>query len=148
MTGEPGRILAIDLGAARAGLALSDPLGITAQPAGMIPRTGAATFLKEVERFVRDHGVSRVVVGHPLLLSGLAGDRARDAERFASGLREDLPDVPVELWDERFSTAEVERTLIAANVSRRKRRQVVDALAAVVILQAYMESLAERDRAQ
>ena len=141
MTGARGRVLAIDLGSVRIGLALSDPLGITAQPAGFVPRArGLGDDLSVIRDLVRAHEATRVVVGLPLLLSGEAGERARDATRFAEELRAGLPAVTVDLWDERFTTKEASRVLIAGNVRRRKRKEVVDSLAAVLILQSYLES--------
>ena len=132
-------MLGIDLGTVRIGLALSDPLGITAQPAGVLRRRGPRADLEALAALVRDREVTRIVVGYPLLLSGEAGIAAKEAEEFAGRFRERLPGVPIDLWDERWTTKEVERTLIAADVSRRKRRQVVDSLAAVLILQGFME---------
>jgi putative Holliday junction resolvase len=79
-------------------------------------------------------------VGLPLLLSGEEGQGATAARRFAARLRESLGDVDVELWDERLTTVQAERTLISANVKRRKRRQVVDGFAAVLILENYLDS--------
>lgn len=139
MSHPQGRILALDLGEVRIGLALSDSLGITAQPIGTVRRAHGARDARAIAGLVREHEATRVVVGHPLLLSGASGTRARDAEGFVADLRLVLPDVPVDLWDERFTTAEVERAMIADRVRRRRRREVVDSLAAVLILQGYME---------
>lgn len=139
MTGEAARVLALDVGLVRVGIAVSDPLGITAQSIGFFDRGGPRRDTAAVARLVAEHGAGTVVVGHPLLLSGEAGTRARDAESFAAALREALPRIAVELWDERFTTAEVERAMIAGGVRRRRRREVVDSLAAVLILQGYLE---------
>jgi putative Holliday junction resolvase len=135
----PGRTLGIDLGDVRIGLALSDLLGVTAQPAGVLVRKNAKADLAALVQLVETHDAVRVVIGLPLLLSGEAGTRARDAEAFATALRAMLPGVAVDLWDERLTTKEAERTLIAADVSRKARRRVVDSLAAVLILQNYMD---------
>lgn len=124
----------------RIGLALSDPLGMTAQPAGVLVRRALAADLASLAAYVRDREVERVIVGHPRRLSGEVGPAAARAEAFARRLGHALGTVPVELWDERLTTAEAERTLVAADVSRRRRRQVVDALAAALILQAWMDA--------
>lgn len=144
MTAKTGRVLAIDLGEVRVGLALSDELGITAQPAGFLERKGIRRNLEAIRRIVLERNVERIVVGHPLLLSGETGARAADAESFASQLRQALSGIPVELWDERLTTVEAERVLISGNVKRRRRREVIDSLAAVLILQGYLESRATR----
>jgi putative Holliday junction resolvase len=140
VTEEGKRILALDLGDARIGLALSDPLGITAQPAGIIKASGIDRDVRRVSELVRKHGVDRVVVGYPLHLSGRVGTRAEEANAFAERLREALPGLAVEMWDERLTTAQAEREMIADNVRRRKRRQMVDSLAAVLILQSYLDA--------
>ena len=124
----------------RIGLALSDALGVTAQPAGVLRRNGLARDLASLTAYIRSHEVERVVVGYPLRLSGEAGPEAARAQAFAGRLRDRLGDVPVDLWDERLTTAEAQRTLVAADVSRRRRREVVDAMAAALILQGWMDA--------
>ena len=140
MTGLARRILALDLGDARIGLALSDPLRITAQPIGYVRRVGQRKVLDQIRELVQHHDVERVVVGNPLLLSGEPGPRSREAEGFSAQLRKRLGDVAVELWDERLTTVQAERAMISHNVRRRRRRQVVDSLAAVLILQSYLDA--------
>ena len=140
MSEDAARILALDLGEVRIGIALSDPLGVTAQPAGILPRRGSRQDPEAVVAFAREHGAGRIVLGHPLLLSGKAGTRAQDAQAFAEVLRRIAPEIPVELFDERFTSAEVERVMISGNVRRKRRREVIDSLAAVLILQSYMGS--------
>ncbi len=139
---RPGRILALDLGDVRVGLALSDPLGITAQPLGKFERRGPKVDLRRVRELIGEHEVERVVVGHPLLLSGEAGERALDAQDFAARLERSLAGVPVVLWDERLSTVEAERAMIRGDVRRKKRKQVIDTLAATLILQSYLDAQA------
>jgi len=136
---QAGRTLGIDLGDVRIGLALSDPLGVTAQPAGVLARKNGKADLEAIAGLVATHAAVRVVVGLPLLLSGEAGTRARDAEAFAAALQQRLPDTAVELWDERLTTKEAERAMIAADVGRKRRREIIDSLAAVLILQGYMD---------
>jgi len=135
-----GRLLGIDLGSVRVGLALSDPLGYTAQPLKSMPRVGPRKDLDFLARLVRENDVKKVVVGLPLMLSGEEGRSATAAREFAGRLEERLSGLPVELWDERLTTVEAERTLVSADVSRRKRKEVVDGMAAVLILQSYMEA--------
>lgn len=133
---EPsGRVLALDLGEARIGVAVSDPDRTVALPHGTIAVTGGIQDLKAVAALSREVGAAEVVVGHPRSLSGGRGPAAMRAEQFAAGLRL-LVDVPVRLQDERLSTAEAEGRLRTAGV--RDRRRSVDATAAAVILEAYL----------
>lgn len=124
----------------RIGLALSDPLGVTAQPAGFLRRSSLARDLAGLTAYIRSHDVERVVIGYPRRLSGEVGPAAVRAEAFAARLRDALAEIPVELWDERLTTAEAQRTLVEADVSRRRRREVVDAMAAALILQGWMDA--------
>jgi putative Holliday junction resolvase len=136
----PGRVLALDLGEARIGLALSDPLGITAQPHGFLERIGPKKDLAVIAELVREHEVAIVVVGLPKLLSGNEGSKAAEAREMAERLRRRLGGVAVELWDERLTTVEAERTLVAGKVRRQRRRERVDSLAAALILQGYLDA--------
>ena len=132
-----GRVLGLDLGDARIGVAISDDDRRMAVPLGTI-RTGAPADLRASAELVREHAVAVVVVGHPLLLSGEAGERAHHAERFAVALR-GLLEVPVELQDERLSTVEADRALREAGARGRDRRRAVDRSAATVILQSWLD---------
>jgi putative Holliday junction resolvase len=134
-----GRILAIDLGTVRVGLALSDPLRITGQPMGRLPRRALRDDLSPLVELVRANDVATVVVGHPLLMSGTAGERALDAEAFVEKLRAEVR-CPVVLWDERLTTVQAERALIEGNVSRKNRRKVVDSAAAALLLQSWLDA--------
>jgi putative holliday junction resolvase len=136
--GEPGRVLGLDLGDARIGVAISDDARRMAVPLGTV-RTGAPQDVQAIVDLVSQHDVTLVVVGHPLLLSGEAGERAHLAERFAEALRSLLP-VEVRLQDERLSTAEADRALRDAGASGRERRRTVDRSAATVILQAWLDA--------
>jgi putative Holliday junction resolvase len=136
-----GRVLGLDLGDVRIGVAISDPDRRLAVPVGTV-RTGAPKDLRAIADLVAENGVSLVVVGHPLLLSGEAGTRAHHAEAFADALRSVL-EVPVVLHDERLSTAEAERALREAGVRGRDRRRSVDRSAATVILQSYLDGSSE-----
>jgi len=136
--GPPGRVLALDLGARRIGVALSDPGGVIAQPHGVIERRGLRETLEHVAALVAAHGVARVVVGEPLTLAGHAGRQAAAAARFVRALQARVP-VPVERVDERLSTAAAERALLAGGASRARRRATRDAVAAALILQTYLD---------
>ena len=136
--GEPGRVLGLDLGDARIGVAISDDRRRIAVPLGTV-RTGAPADVKAIADLVHGHGVTVVVIGHPLHLSGEAGERAHHAERFAEALDAFL-DVPVLLQDERLSSVEADRALREAGASGRERRRTVDRSAATVILQAWLDA--------
>ena len=136
--GDPGRVLGLDLGDARIGVAISDDRRRIAVPLGTV-RTGAPADVKAIADLVHGHGVTLVVIGHPLHLSGKAGERAHQAERFAEALDAFL-DVPVLLQDERLSSVEADRALRQAGASGRERRRAVDRSAATVILQAWLDA--------
>ena len=136
---EPGRVLGLDLGDVRIGVAISDPGRRLAVPLGTV-HTGAPADLKAIAALVREHDVTLVVLGLPLRLSGEAGPSAKHAEAFAEALGAVLP-VPVVLQDERLSTVEADRALREAGAGGRERRRVVDRSAATVILQAYLDAL-------
>jgi len=133
-----GRVLGLDLGDARIGIAISDDARRLALPLGTV-RSGAPADVKAIAELVREHDVTLIVVGHPLLMSGEAGERAHHAERFADALRGLLP-VPVALHDERLSTVQAERALREAGARGRDRRGAVDRSAATVILQAWLDA--------
>jgi len=135
----PQRVVAIDLGARRIGVAVTDGLGLSAQPEETIPRRGGQRDLDAIAAVVRRFDAGRVVLGLPLSPEGERGRAAQSVEAFAARLRAAL-DVPVELIDESFSTVEAEEVLLAADVSRARRRQVVDKIAAAVILKRWLEA--------
>jgi putative Holliday junction resolvase len=134
--------MGLDLGAARIGVAVSDEDRRIAIAIGTV-HTGAPKDLRSIAALVRENGVATVVVGEPLMMSGEAGEAARHAREFADALRAVL-DIPVELVDERLTTVEAERRLAGAGVDARRRRGVVDQVAATVILQAYLDARRER----
>jgi putative Holliday junction resolvase len=141
--GRTGRALALDIGERTIGVAVSDPLGLTGQPAGEIRRTSLPRDLDAIRAMVAEHGATVVVVGLPRSLNGSLGPQARKVQEFVARLREAIPQ-PITFWDERFSTAMAERALIAADVRRAERRRVVDRVAAAVILQSYLDAQAHR----
>ena len=136
-TTRPGRVLGLDLGDARIGVAVSDDDRRLAVPLGTI-HTGAPADLKAIAKLVEDHDATAVVIGLPLSMTGEHGAAATKAESFAGALRSFLH-VPVVLHDERLSTVEAERVLRSAGVGGRERRKVVDRSAAAVILQAWLD---------
>ncbi len=140
---KDNRILAIDLGTKNIGLAVSDPLGLTAQPLPTLRRSNRRADLAHLGELVEALAVERVLVGHPLHLKGYAGARAQQAERFADRLQEKL-EVPVELFDERLTTVEAERLLREAGATRAERRRAADQIAAQLILQTYLDKQATR----
>jgi putative Holliday junction resolvase len=127
--------MALDYGSARTGVAVSDPTGTLARPLGVVERAGTQQGLAELARLVREEEVERVVVGLPLTLRGTRGEQAAETERFVEALRGVLG-VPVELYDERFTTDLAERTAGAAAPE--------DALAAAHLLSTYLEWCAAR----
>lgn len=136
----PGtRILALDHGTKRIGVALSDELGWTGQPLETYERRTLDADLKHIDRLVREHNVAEVVIGLPLRLNGEIGPAARSVQEFVERLERVLS-VPVVTWDERMTTKSAEEVLIAADVSRKKRKGTVDRIAAAILLQSYLES--------
>jgi putative Holliday junction resolvase len=140
----PGRVLGLDLGQARIGVAVSDEAGRVAVPVGTV-RTGAPQDVKAIAALAREYAVARIVVGHPLTLAGASGEAADQAEKFADALRGFLG-IPVALQDERLSTVQAEGELRRAGVKGRDRRAVVDQSAATVILQAYLDRVRRQAR--
>jgi len=132
------RILALDVGAKRIGLAVSDPLGITAQGLEVLTRKDPEADLAGLLNVARQWGVQEIVLGLPRHMDGRPGKAVPEILELARRLQEALG-VKVATWDERLTSAEAERVLIQADVSRRRRRQVVDKMAAVLILQGYLE---------
>jgi len=134
------RVLGLDLGTKRVGVAVSDPRGVVATPYTVLPRaTRRAVDHRAVADLVRELGVQRVVVGLPLSLDGGTGPAARSAMEEADQLRRFL-DVPVDLHDERLTTVAADRSLVAMNVKAGARRKVVDQVAAAVLLQSWLDS--------
>lgn len=132
------RIMGLDLGERRIGVALSDSLGWTAQGVEVIDRK-VTDWLKRVEQLIQEHQVSAIVVGLPRNMNGTIGPRGEACQVAAKELTERFS-LPVHLWDERLSTAAVERTLLEADVSRKKRKEVVDKMAASWILQGFLDA--------
>ena len=133
------RVLGLDVGSRRIGVAVSDPLGITAQGLETIQRRNKRLDLETLRNVIREYDVSEIVVGYPLRMSGEEGIQAEKMQRFAEDLRKHFG-LPVHLWDERLTSAEANRLLRETEMSIHRRGQVVDQMAAVLILQNWMES--------
>lgn len=134
------RILGLDVGDRRIGLAISDPLGYTAQPLFTLHRAGRRADLKSLARALRKHGVTEVVVGNPLYMSGDQSPQAAKAQAFAEELRAEFG-ITVHLWDERLTTTEAHRHLDdAGHAGGRERKRIIDQVAAVLILQSFLEA--------
>jgi putative Holliday junction resolvase len=136
----PGRTLAVDLGGARIGLALSDPTGVVVRPLDPLRAVGARRDVEALACLVQEEGVVRVVVGLPRSLEGDEGPAAAQARRFAARLRGRLPEVTVELWDEALTSVEAERWLRRRGIRAERRRASVDGAAAVLLLRDYLEA--------
>jgi putative Holliday junction resolvase len=134
-----GRVLGIDLGDVRIGIAVSDPLGMTAQGVEVIRRKSESEDLKRLGELIRQYEVQQIVLGFPKNMNGTIGPRGEASQQFAKILEEEFQ-IPVVLWDERLSTMAAERMLLEANVRRDKRKNVVDKMAAAIILQNYLDS--------
>jgi len=136
---RPHRVLGLDVGARRIGVAVSDPLGVTAQGLETLHRKNKKYDFSFLYRVIRDYDVKEIVVGLPLRMSGAEGTQAEKIQLFAEDLRKHFK-LPVHLWDERLTSAEANRLLRETDMSIEKRGQAVDRMAAVLILQGWMES--------
>jgi len=134
-----GRVMALDVGKVRIGVALTDPLGYTAQPLLTVWRKTRGEDLRSLLRLIRKHEVVEIVVGNPLHMSGEVSPWAGKVQEFAEELRV-RSGLPVELWDERLSSVAAHEILNEAGYVRQERKYVIDQVAAVVILQGWMEA--------
>lgn len=134
-----GRVLGLDVGDQRIGVALSDPLGVTAQRLTVIERRELARDLGAVVTLATQQRAEAVVVGLPLTMQGKRGEQADRVMAFVEALREKLF-CPVHLVDERLTTVQGERALLETDTSRRKRRRLIDQIAAQLILQSYLDA--------
>lgn len=140
LTAPHSRILALDLGKRRIGLALSDPLRITAQGLPNIERTNKRSDLDALGELVREHGVGLILIGNPINMRGTEGRQSVWVREFAEAIQSRLG-VPVQLWDERLTSVEAGRVLRQSGISIEKRAAAVDRLSAVILLQSYLDSL-------
>jgi putative Holliday junction resolvase len=137
-TGE--RVLALDLGKKRIGLAISDELGITAQGLDTIERRGRREDIETLRRLAVARGVTRFLIGDPLHMSGDASRQGDYTREFAAEL-ERKTGLPIEFRDERWTSREAERTIRGAGVANRARKPTIDKLSAVILLQSYLDSM-------
>jgi len=142
--GVPKRILAIDFGTRRMGLAVSDALGITAQGLPTLERTRLDADLGRLAELARQYSIERVVLGNPIGTSGRPTPMSAEVERFARKLRGRL-DCPVELWDERLTSVEANRVLRQSGMGIEKRRRAVDRVAATLLLEGYLAGRANAE---
>jgi putative Holliday junction resolvase len=135
-----GRILALDLGKKRIGLALSDPLGITAQGLETLERRGRREDVEFLRRLTVEHGVTMILMGDPIHMSGEAGRQSEYTREFAREL-EYKTGLPVQFRDERWTSREAERALRGSGIANGDRKPAIDRMSAVILLQSYLDSL-------
>ena len=135
------RIMGIDYGDSRVGVALSDPLGITAQGLATLPNKVYTKMLDALVSLVNEHGVEKIVLGMPKNLNGTSGDRAEVTEAFRADLDSRLDGVDIILWDERLTTVQAAGILNVTNTRGKDRKNVIDTVAASIILQSYLDYL-------
>ena len=133
------RAMSLDVGTKTIGVAASDLMMMIAGGVETIRRTSPQKDFERLTQLVKEYEVDTLVVGYPKNMNGSVGERAQMCEVFAEELRQHFPDVKVVLWDERLSTVAAEKVLVDADMRRKKRRQVIDMMAAVVILQNYLD---------
>jgi len=133
------RVIGLDVGSKTIGIAISDPLGITAQGLETIRRKNKRLDFERLGRLLRDYQVTEIVVGYPLRLSGAEGRQSEKMQLFAEELRRKFA-LPVHLWDERLTSSQANRVLREAEISIKKRGEAVDRLAAVLILQSWIDA--------
>lgn len=134
------RILGLDVGDATVGVAASDELLLTAQGVETIRRKSLEHDLKRLGELMEQYSTNRLLVGLPKNMNGTEGDRCAIVRDFAEKIKAEYPDTEITFWDERLSTVAAAKSLIAADVSRAKRKKVIDKMAAVFILQGYLDS--------
>jgi len=133
------RVLGLDPGSKRVGVALSDELGMIAQPLEYIPAEPYEEFVTALLKLIAERGVESIIVGMPRNMDGSYGPAAEKSKALVEKLRE-RTEVPIRTWDERLTTAQANRVLIAGNVSRKKRKEKVDKMAAAILLQSYLDA--------
>ena len=133
------RVLGLDVGSRRIGIAISDPLGLTAQGLPTLQRQNKRLDFEHLAKVIKDYQISEIVVGYPLRLSGMEGIQSEKMQLFAEELRKKFG-LPVHLWDERLTSTQANRLLRETDLSIKKRGQAVDRMAAILILQNWMEA--------
>lgn len=138
------RIMGLDVGSKTIGVAVSDELGLTAQGLKIIQRKTMEDDWRELYAIISQFMIEKIVVGLPINMNGTLGRQAETILEWINRFKDRTP-IPVETWDERFSTVEASRTLLEADLSRKKRKRVIDKLAAVLILQGFLDQARRRD---
>lgn len=133
-----GRIMGLDIGDKTIGVAVSDLMGMTAQGIKTIKRTSKKNDIEEIKQIIKDKQVNLIVSGLPKNMNGTVGPQGEKVQKFCELLKEETG-LKIEFWDERLTTVAAEKTLITADVSRKKRKNVIDMMAAVLILQGYLD---------
>lgn len=134
------RSMSLDVGTRTIGIAVSDLLGMIAGGVETIKRTTPERDFERIGQLIKEHDVDTLVVGYPKNMNGTIGERAQSCEAMAEELRQRFEGIKVVLWDERLSTVAAEKVLVDADLRRKKRKKVIDMMAAVVILQNYLDS--------
>ena len=134
-----GRIMGLDIGDKTIGVAVSDLMGLTAQGVTTIKRVGKKKDIEAIKQIIAEKQVNKIVSGLPKNMNGTVGPQGEKVQKFCELLKEET-NLPFEFWDERLSTLAAERSLIEGNVRRENRKKVIDMLAAVIILQGYLDS--------
>lgn len=134
------RSMSLDVGTRTIGIAVSDLLGMIAGGVETIKRTTLERDFERIGQLIKEHDVDTLVVGYPKNMNGTIGERAQSCEAMAEELRQRFEGIKVVLWDERLSTVAAEKVLVDADLRRKKRKKVIDMMAAVVILQNYLDS--------
>ncbi len=133
-----GRIMGLDIGDKTIGVAVSDIMGLTAQGVTTIKRVGKKKDIEEIKKIISERQVNKIVSGLPKNMNGTIGTQGEKVQKFCELLKQET-NLPIEFWDERLSTVAAERSLIEGNVRRENRKKVIDMLAAVIILQGYLD---------
>ncbi|MCC3864856.1 Holliday junction resolvase RuvX [Terrisporobacter petrolearius] len=133
-----GRIMGLDIGDKTIGVAVSDLMGLTAQGVTTIKRVGKKKDIEEIKKIISEKQVNKIVSGLPKNMNGTVGQQGEKVQKFCELIKQET-NLPIEFWDERLSTVAAERSLIEGNVRRENRKKVIDMLAAVIILQGYLD---------
>jgi putative holliday junction resolvase len=136
------RILGLDVGDRTIGIAISDPLGYTAQGITTIRRKGEKSDIEELKKLCDEYNVDTIVSGLPKNMNGTLGPQSEKVIEFCNKIKEVI-DVPIKMWDERLTTVAAQRAMLEADMSRSKRKKLVDKIAATYILQGYLDSIAK-----
>ncbi|WP_343343290.1 Holliday junction resolvase RuvX [Terrisporobacter petrolearius] len=133
-----GRIMGLDIGDKTIGVAVSDLMGLTAQGVTTIKRVGKKKDIEAIKKIISEKQVNKIVSGLPKNMNGTVGPQGEKVQKFCELIKQET-NLPIEFWDERLSTVAAERSLIEGNVRRENRKKVIDMLAAVIILQGYLD---------